>query len=421
MINLVTPKLNYKNGLLHFEEVNLGSLVTTYSTPLYVYSRNQIVENFLEYKKALNKRKHLICFAVKANTNYQVLRIICSLGGGADVTSGGELYRVIKAGISPKKIVYAGVGKTKEEIMFALKNGIFLFNIESKDEAILINTLAKSFRKKVDVAIRVNPEVSTGAHYHISTGEEGTKFGIPIDELIEFARYILYECKNLNLVGLHYHIGSQICLLKPFVDAAKKVVKEIHKLSQIGVKIKYIDIGGGLGIRYKNERPPTPQSLILRLFEIIPEELTIICEPGRYIVGNAGVLITKVLYHKKVKNKNFLIVDASMTDLIRPAFYGAYHNIVPLSVNREQLTMNYYDVVGPVCETSDFLGKNRYLPDIPNGEYLVIETVGAYGFVMSSNYNSRCRAAEIMVNGKQHYLIREREDYKDITKNEYKC
>jgi diaminopimelate decarboxylase len=411
---VVTPKLKYKNNVLYFEEVEVKKLVETFGTPLYVYSKNQIIENFNNYKQALKDRKHLICYAVKANTNYEVIKTIKNLGGGADVTSYGELWRVLNAGVPPEKIVFAGVGKTEEEIKFAIKNKILMFNIESKDEVELINKIAK---KKVDVSIRVNPEVNTHTIGHISTGEEGVKFGIPIADVIDFAKYIRYNCKNLNLVGLHFHIGSQICTTKPFIEAAKKVVKIFVALKELGFRLIYIDVGGGLGIRYKDEQPPTPQELFARLKKIIPKETTIICEPGRSIVGNAGILVCKVLYHKKVKNKNFIIVNASMTDLIRPTFYGAYHNIIPVEVvNTKSLIIA--DIVGPVCETSDFLAKNRTIIDVDNGGFLVIETTGAYGFVMSSNYNSRLRAAEVMVDNNKFYLIRQREVLGDLIRKE---
>lgn len=419
-VKVVTPKLKYKNNSLYFEDVELKEIVKKHSTPVYVYSKNQIIENFLNYKNALSSRKHIICFAMKANSNYEVLKTIKSLGGGCDVTSGGELYRALNAGISPKKIVYAGVGKTEQEINYAVENEILMFNIESKDEVEFLNNLAKKKKMKINIAIRVNPEVNTRTISHISTGEEGTKFGIPIDEVKNFAKYILDNCKNLDLVGLHFHIGSQICTVKPFVEATKKVCSLIKNLEFLGVKLKYLDIGGGLGIRYKDQNPPTPQKLINELLKYIPRNLIIICEPGRYIVGNAGVLITKVLYHKKVKTKNFLIVDASMTDLIRPAFYDAYHNIIPLNFENPP-SYQYYDVVGPVCETSDFLGKNRELPDVPNGEYLVIETAGAYGFVMSSNYNSRLRPSEVMVDKDKFYLVRKRDKYEDLIGKEHIC
>jgi diaminopimelate decarboxylase len=411
---VVTPKLKYRNNVLYFEEVEVKKLVETFGTPLYVYSKNQIIENFNNYKKALKDRKHLICYAVKANTNYEIIKTIKNLGGGADVTSYGELWRVLNAGVPHEKIVFAGVGKTEEEIKFAIRNKILMFNIESKDEAELINKIAK---KKVDVSIRVNPEVNTHTIGHISTGEEGVKFGIPIADVIDFAKYIKSNCKNLNLVGLHFHIGSQICTTKPFIEAAKKVVKIFVALKELGFRLIYIDVGGGLGIRYKDEQPPTPQELFARLKKIIPKETTIICEPGRSIVGNAGILVCKVLYHKKVKNKNFIIVDASMTDLIRPTFYGAYHNIIPVElVNTKSLITA--DIVGPVCETSDFLAKNRTIIDVDNGGFLVIETTGAYGFVMSSNYNSRLRAAEVMVDKNKFYLIRQREVLGDLIRKE---
>lgn len=418
---IVTPKLKYINGQLYLEEVEVKKIIEKFSTPIYVYSKNQIIENFKEYKEAFGDRSHLICYAMKANSNCEILRIIKELSGGVDVTTGGELFRALKAGISPKKIVYAGVGKTKEELLYAIENKILLFNIESADETKLLNYLANTKKTKLNIAIRVNPEVTTHTLSYISTGEEGTKFGIPISETVDFVKYIIKNCKNLKLVGLHFHIGSQICTLQPFIEAAKKVCNLVRKINLLGIRLKYLDIGGGLGIRYKNENPPTAKQLIKNLLKYIPKDLTVICEPGRYIVGNAGILVSKVLYHKSLKNKNFLIVDASMTDLIRPSFYGAYHNIIPVKLsNYERLPKKYYDIVGPVCETSDFLGKKRKLPDIPNNEYLVVETAGAYGFVMSSNYNSRLRPAEVMVDKDKFYLIRKAENYEDLIRKECK-
>lgn len=416
-MKVVTPKLKYIENNLFLEEVELKKIIEKFETPTYVYSKNQIIENFLNYKKAFGERDNLICYAMKANSNLEVLKIIKELNGGVDVTSGGELFRALNAGITPKKIVYAGVGKTKQEIEYAAKSDILMYNVESKDEVNLLECIAKKFKTNLNIAIRVNPEIKTHTISHISTGEEGTKFGIPIGEVIEFAKYIKSSCKNLNLIGLHFHIGSQICVLKPFLEATKKVVDLVNKLSCCGIKIEYLDVGGGLGIKYKDETPPTPQELVSKMLTLIPKNLKIICEPGRSIVGNAGILLCKVLYHKSVKSKNFLIIDASMTDLIRPTFYGAYHNIIPLSLHRNK-NLKRYDIVGPVCETSDFLGKNIVLPDIPNDEFLAIETVGAYGFVMSSNYNSRLKAAEVVVDRDNFYLVRERDTLRDLIKKE---
>ncbi len=417
-IFLVTEKLHYKDNKLFFENIDLKTLVKTYKTPVYVYSKNQIIENYKNYDSALKDRAYLICYAMKANSNREILKIINGLGGGVDITSGGELYRALNAGIKPEKIVYAGVGKSEQEIIYAIKNKILIFNIESKEEAILINKVAGRYNKKVLVAVRVNPHVQTNTHSHISTGEEGTKFGIPINEVIDFFKFLSIQ-KYLDAKGLHFHIGSQITQINPFLAATKKVVSLIPKLRQIGIKIKYLDIGGGLGIKYKTEEPPTPVKLMKNLLKFVSKDLIIICEPGRYIIGNSGILVTKVLYHKTVGNKNFLIVDASMTDLIRPAFYGAYHNIVPIQVTDcFGENMDYYDIVGPVCETSDFLGKKRLLPNLENGDYLVVECAGAYGFSMSSNYNSRPKSAEIMVSENKFYKIRDREKYSDLVRKE---
>ncbi|MCX7956959.1 MAG: diaminopimelate decarboxylase [Endomicrobia bacterium] len=419
-MKIVTPNLRYKNDKLHFENVELEKVVKKFSTPLYIYSKNQIIENFLRYKKAFDNRNFIICYAMKANSNRKILEVIGQLSGGCDITSGGELYRALRAKIPSNKIVYAGVGKTIQEIEFAIKNKILMFNVESKEELDLINTIASKKSIKIKVTLRINPEVQTHTISHISTGEEGTKFGIPIGEAISYVRYLKENCKSLDLVGFHYHIGSQICILNPFVEAARKIKKLIDEIKHLGFYIKYVNIGGGLGVVYNNENPPTPKQLISCILKILPKDCTIICEPGRSIVGNAGILVTKVLFTKNVKNKNFLVVDASMTDLIRPAFYEAYHNILPLIVYKQdrKCTEKIYDVVGPVCETSDFLGKNRCLPVVNNGDFLVIETAGAYGFAMSSNYNSRLKSAEVIVDKDDFYLVTEREKYYDLVRKE---
>ncbi len=412
-ITPVTPNLKYVKGKLQFELVDILSIVRKLGTPVYIYSKSQIVENYKNYDEAFSGREHMICFAMKSNSNFEILKIIHRLGGGVDVTSGGEIYRAINAGIKPQKIVYAGVGKTEQEIEFAISKNIFMFNVESKDEVDVIEAKSKSKNKNTKIAVRINPEVRTKTHSYISTGEEGTKFGIPIQDAIEFFKYLKTK-KFVTPVGLHFHIGSQITEIEPFLIATKKVVSLIPYINSLGIKISYLNIGGGLGIRYFNETPPSPKKLISTIIKHIPQQIKIICEPGRYIVGNSGILVSKVLYHKKVRTKNFLIIDASMTDLIRPAFYNAYHNIIPVKLPDKIQPMVKYDIVGPVCETSDFLGKQRMLPEIKNGEYVVIECTGAYGFSMSSNYNSRVRCAEVMVDKGRFYTIRDRETYHDL-------
>lgn len=406
----------YKDNSLYAEDVPVKELVAAFGTPLYIYSYNTIIRHFRAYDDAFDGVPHLVCFALKANTNSAILRIMAENGGGADIVSGGELFRAIKAGIPPEKIVYAGVGKTEDEIRYALRSRVLMFNVESKDEVYEIDRIAGQMGLKAPIALRVNPDIDPETHPYISTGLRKHKFGIPIEYALEYYRSIK-RLKNLEIVGIHKHIGSQITKVSPFADALRKILLLVDELNRYGISIGYLDIGGGLGITYKDEVPPLPKDLARHLLPLIKgRDLTLIVEPGRSIIGNAGILVTKVLYLKEGKEKNFIIVDAGMNDLIRPSFYGSYHHIQPIEKKRRKSIMA--DIVGPICESSDFLAREREIPQVRQGEYLAVMSAGAYGFSMSSNYNSRPRPAEVLVREKEYGLIRRRETYRDLIRGE---
>lgn len=406
----------YKKGELYAEDVPVRKLAEQYGTPLYLYSYNTLLRHFRAYDKAFGRFPHIICYAVKANSNAALLRLFAQNGSGADIVSGGELFVALKAGIPSKKIVYAGVGKTEEEIRAALKSKILMFNVESENELREIDRVAGLMKTKAPIALRINPDIDPGTHPYITTGMKKYKFGIPIEEALEYYR-LASRLKNITIVGVHKHIGSQITKVDPFVDALKRVLLLIDELANRGIPISYLDIGGGLGISYKDESPPVPDDLAKKLIPLLKgRRLTLIIEPGRSIVGNAGILVTKTLYLKRGARKEFIIVDAGMNDLIRPSLYDAYHNILPVVKKKRGSIVG--DIVGPICESGDFLALNRELGRLQQGEYIAVMSAGAYGFSMSSNYNSRPRAAEVMVNRKQHALIRKRETYRDLIRNE---
>jgi diaminopimelate decarboxylase len=406
----------YKGNQLYAEDVPIELLAKKYGTPLYVYSYKTVLRHFQAYEKAYRAYPHIICYALKANSNGAILRILAKNGGGADIVSGGELYRALQAGIVPEKIVYAGVGKTEEEIRFALKSEILMFNVESGDELREIDRIAGRMRVKAPIALRVNPDIDPQTHPYISTGMKEHKFGLPIGEALEHYR-LASGLKNIVVVGIHTHIGSQITNISPFVDSLERVLILLDDLRKEKFDIKYLDIGGGLGISYLDERPPAPGDLARELLPLISDrKLTLIMEPGRSIVGNAGILVTRTLYLKKGAGKNFVIVDAGMNDLMRPSLYGAYHHILPVRKKRRpELTA---DIVGPICESGDFLAKERSIGKVERGEYLAVMSAGAYGMSMRSNYNSRPTIAEVMVNGGKHNLIRGRSTYEDLSRNE---
>jgi diaminopimelate decarboxylase len=375
------------------------------------------VRHIKAYEMAFKGVPHINCFAVKANSNLAVVSLLGRNGAGADVVSGGELFRALKAGIPAEKIVYAGVGKTEQEIRAALKAGILMFNIESADELEAINEVAGRMRKKAPIALRINPDIDAGAHPYITTGLEKYKFGIPRERALEF--YALAEgLRNIKVVGIQKHIGSQITDVAPFADALERILLLVDELKEQGLELGYIDIGGGLGISYDGSEAPGPADLAKRVLPMLRgRDVTLVTEPGRSIVGNAGVFLTRTLYLKDGPGKRFVIVDGGMNDLIRPTLYDAYHEVVPVRKARSKKTV-VTDVVGPICETGDFLALARKLPEVRKGDLLAVKSAGAYGFTMSSNYNSRPRAAEVMVKGDRHFLVRKRETYDDLLEKE---
>ncbi|WP_158965577.1 diaminopimelate decarboxylase [Paraglaciecola sp. L3A3] len=407
----------YKNEQLLAEEVALLDIAKQFGTPCYVYSKATIERHWHAFNNAAGKQPHLICYAVKANSNLAVLNVMAKLGSGFDIVSGGELLRVLKAGGDASKVVFSGVGKTPEEIALGLEKGIKCFNVESRSELARINEVAKRLDKKAPISIRVNPDVDAKTHPYISTGLKDNKFGVEREQAVEIYQYA-NSLSNLNVVGIDCHIGSQLTDITPFVDALDILLALIDELASHGIHIKHLDVGGGLGVTYNDEKPPHPdqytQAIAQRL--VGREDLMLIFEPGRAIMANAGVLLTKVEFLKQGAEKNFAIVDAAMNDLIRPALYSAWQNIIPLNAAlvREKAV---YDVVGPICETGDFLGKGRELAIAPE-DYLAVRSAGAYGFVMASNYNSRCRPAEILVDKDVAHLVRKRETIEQLFENE---
>ena len=408
----------YEGGDLRCEGVALSEIARAAGTPTYVYSRAAIEKAYRELDEAFAGLDHLVCYAVKANGNLAVLRTLASLGAGADIVSGGELYRTMRAGFDPKKVVFAGVGKTEPELMAGLGERILLFNVESASELERLEQLAGRVGKRARVSLRVNPDVDAGTHEHITTGREQDKFGIPVDEALALAeRANEYRC--VDIIGVHQHIGSQILKLQPFKDSIERSAALVEELHDRGFGIRYFNIGGGLGIRYKDEETPTPKELVDEIQPVLQRvqerSVKILCEMGRYISGTAGVLLTGVVYRKRSGEKDFIVADAGMNDLLRPSLYEAHHEV--LSV-RENGSLAAADLVGPVCESGDYLARDRELPDAREGDLLAVMGAGAYGFSMASNYNSRPRPAEVMVSGDRWAVVREREHLADLIKGE---
>ncbi len=408
-------EFKYKNNLLYCEKIKVQTLAERFGTPLYVYSHATLVDHFIKLELAFRQINPLICYSVKANSNLAILKVLINKGAGLDIVSGGELYRALKAGCPPSKIVYASVGKTDQEISLAVSQGILFFNVESLPELQNIDRIARRLNKITRVAIRINPDVEAKTHKFISTGKITNKFGIDLNNAYKIL-LLQNKFKNVRICGLHIHIGSQITESAPFVAAIKKVVSFISKLEKEGIGLEYLNIGGGLGIIYDHEAPQTAQIYAGKIIPLLKKTgLKIIMEPGRFIIGNAGILVSKVLYIKHTPKKKFIIVDAGMNDLIRPALYGAYHNLVPL---RKISQTEKADVVGPICESGDFLAKERLIAKVREGDYLAVMSAGAYGFSMSSNYNSRLRAKEVMVVKDKVFVIRKRENTDDLVRNE---
>lgn len=407
---------HYQNNVLYAEDVAVPEIIAQWGTPCYIYSRATLERHWRVFDNALHQHPHLVCYSVKACSNIAVLDILARLGSGFDVVSGGELARVLAAGGAASKTAFSGVGKTAAEIEYALAAEILCFNVESLPELQRINAIAGSMGKVAPITIRVNPDVDAQTHPYIATGLKENKFGIAYHEARQ-AYELAASLPNLQIVGLAYHIGSQIVELDPFLAAVDRMLLLEQELKAAGFTMQHLDVGGGIGVRYQAENPPTPQNFVEALSQRISDkELNIIVAPGRAIAANAGILVAKVEYLKKNDYKNFAIVDAAMNDLIRPALYDAWHDIIPVT-RTERIPVEEYDVVGPVCETGDILGKKRPLRVEP-GDLLAIRTAGAYGFCMSSNYNSRPRAAEILVDGTNAYLIRARESVTDLFASE---
>ena len=424
----------YLQGSLHAENVDLQSLAEQHGTPLYVYSKETIVDHYSRLDQGLSRLDHMICYAVKANSNLAVLSTIAQLGGGFDIVSGGELFRVLRAGGQAAKCTFAGVGKTRDEIEYALKEGIYCFNAESEAELRFIDQIAGEMGLKAPVAVRVNPNVDAKTHAKITTGKSENKFGIDFDRIEEVYEIIAKECPNLEIRGLQMHIGSQLTSVGPFVEAVEKVKPLVQEM-KAKYGLQFFSIGGGIGIVYKqsldsgsqdwwslegNESHPlTIQAYADAVVPLLEDlGLRILLEPGRFMVGNAGVLLTKVVYEKRGKAKVFKIVDAAMNDLIRPTLYEGWHQIVPVR-SKVGAENELSDVVGPICETGDYLAQNRELPPLNAGDVLAVMSAGAYGFTMASNYNTRTMPAEILVDGSEAYVVRERQTLEDLVRGEY--
>ncbi len=401
---------SYHNQILHAESVAITDLMATYGSPLYVYSRTDIEDNWRQFDQAFGTHPHLVCYAVKANSNLAVLNVLAKCGAGFDIVSVGELERVLAAGGNANKCVFSGVAKTVIEIERALEVGVRCFNVESASELQRIETVAKSVNKKAPISIRVNPNVDAKTHPYISTGLKENKFGIDIDEAIGLYKKA-QNSEFLDIQGLDCHIGSQITDVSPFLDALDKVLALVEQLNDQGIHIHHLDLGGGVGIDYEGEETIDIQAYVDAIISQVGKT-EIILEPGRAIVGNAGIFITKVEFLKQNSDHEFAIVDGAMNDLLRPSFYNAYHNVLPINQNPTGITAQW-DIVGPICETGDFLAKNRDL-SLSEGDYLAVMSAGAYGFTMSSNYNSRPRVAEVMVSDTKHQCIRKRETIQDL-------
>ena len=411
----------YKDNELYCEAVAIADIAKAVGTPFYLYSSATLAHHFTTFDKSFAELPHLTCFAVKSCSNLAILRFFSTLGSGADIVSGGELYRSLKAGIGPRRIIYSGVGKKEEELRYGLVSDILMFNVESEQELEKLQQIAQEQELVAPVSFRINPDVDPKTHAYISTGLAANKFGIPIEQA-EKVYLRAKEMSHIKILGVSCHIGSQLTEISPFTEALQKLKQFIGRLETHGISIDYLDIGGGLGVRYHDEKPPHPQEYARALKEEMDGvACTLILEPGRVIVSNAGILISEVLYTKRTPTKNFIIVDAAMNDLARPSLYGAHHDILPVirkSGPGTDETLEIADVVGPICETGDFLARDRQLPVFGQGDLMAVMSSGAYGFTMSSNYNSRPRAAEVLVKDDQFYVIRERENYETLIRDE---
>jgi len=407
----------YRDKRLFAERVRVAEIAQEFGTPLYIYSKRTCLEHFRRIEEAFAEARPLICYSVKANSNLAILKIMAEAGAGFDVVSGGELFRALKAGAEAKKIVFAGVGKSREEIKYAFQEGILILNVESESELEETGRIAGQMGKTLDVALRINPDISPETHEYVRTAEIGSKFGMEISGAEQLVRK-MNRFPNLRLSGLHMHIGSQITSTRPYARALERLVEFAHLCRSLGMDVRWLNIGGGFGIYYKEKEAKTAQELARVILPRVKSAgAKLILEPGRFIVGNAGILVTRVLYRKETFGKRFVIVDAGMNDLIRPSLYGAYHRIWPIEPE-DETKLETADIVGPVCESGDFFARDREIPTVKEGDYLSIFSAGAYGMAMSSQYNSRPRAAEVLVDGSEFRLIRKRETYEDLIRGE---
>jgi diaminopimelate decarboxylase len=411
----------YRNGEMFAEGVPLQRIAKEVGTPAYVYSLATLKRHYQVFDRAFAKVPHIVCFSVKANSNLALLRTFAKEGSGFDIVSGGELFRALKAGGDPKKIVFSGVGKKQDEIEYALRSDILMFNVESEDELVALNDIARGLGKKAPISLRINPDVDPQTHPYISTGMKKAKFGVEIKKSVEAYKKAA-SLPNVDVVGVDCHIGSQLTSLSPFIDALARVREYLDRvlvgsLQKEGAQIRYLDLGGGLGINYNDETPPQPEEYARAIIDGLEGlDITLILEPGRVIVGNAGILITEVQYVKENDAKRFVIVDGGMNDLIRPALYGSYQAIQPvMKTNAETIVA---DIVGPICESGDFFAKDREIGRPQRGDLLAIMSAGAYGFTMASNYNSHPKAPEILVDGEKYYIVRKRESFEDLINGE---
>ena len=406
----------YVKGELYCEEVPVSAIAGEVGTPFYLYSHKTLANHFRVFDSAFADIPHIICFSAKSNSNVAILRIFVREGGGVDIVSGGELYRAIQAGVDPGRVVYSGVGKRVDEIDYALSAGILMFNVESAQELRVISSCAELMGKKAGIALRVNPDVDPETHPHISTGLKENKFGINIEASLNEYREAK-KLARLDIKGVSCHLGSQITKMSPFLDALDRLKRLVNLLREDGIEIRYLDLGGGLGITYDREEPPHPSQYARAIMDASRDlRCTFIFEPGRVIVGNAGILVTSVLYTKSNDGKNFVVVDAGMNDLIRPSLYNSYHQLQPV-IEKEGEEIKA-DVVGPICESGDYLAKGRKISRFVRGDLMAVMSAGAYGFTMSSNYNSRPRVAEVLVAGGNFHVIRQREEYADLVRGE---
>ncbi|HEV8473601.1 MAG TPA: diaminopimelate decarboxylase [Methylomirabilota bacterium] len=413
-----TTHFPYRLGQLCCESVALARLADAVGTPAYVYSKAALLESYHAYDHAFAGVPHLVCYSIKANSNLAVISTLAQAGAGADIVSGGELHRALRAGVPPKKIIFSGVGKTRDEMRDALKADILLFNVESVSELRALDEVARAMGARAPVALRVNPDVDPQTHTYIATGLKTAKFGIPYTQALA-AYEEAARLPGIEVTGADMHIGSQLTKMGPLGDAVARIASLVKQLRERRIEITTIDVGGGLGIRYHDETPPTHAEYATVLLPALRElGVTVLLEPGRSIVGNAGALLTRVLYHKRTDAKTFVVVDAAMNDLVRPAFYDSYHAIVPVAEIRAGAPVEIADVVGPICESGDFFAKDRELPRPEEGDLVAILSAGAYGFAMASNYNTRPRPVEVLVDGDRYTIVRRRETFEDLVAGE---